>query len=106
MFYRLKEPHVFTGYKFLPFAIEAMDGEHYFDNPYFFKKDTFLRLLDCNGQNDMEADMVIRQLVKAGVIEESESRLEPLRDYQRYCQMKISADSFILTMSKNKRSCR
>ena len=51
MFYRLKEPYVFTGYKFLPFAIEAMDGEHYFDKPYFFKKDTFLRLLDCNGQS-------------------------------------------------------
>lgn len=33
MFYRLKEPYVFTGYKFLPFAIEAMDGENYFDKP-------------------------------------------------------------------------
>ena len=84
MFYRLKEPYVFTGYKFLPFAIEAMDGEHYFDKPYFFKKNTFLRLLDCNGQNDMEADKVIRELVKIGVIEESETRLEPLRDYQKY----------------------
>ena len=84
MFYRLKEPYVFTGYKFLPFAIEAMDGEHYFDKPYFFKKNTFLRLLDCNGQNDMEADKAIKELVKIGVIEESETRLEPLRDYQKY----------------------
>ena len=56
MYYRLKEPYAFRGWKKRPHAIWAEHGEKRFDNPYFFLKDDFLDLLYCNGTEDVDTE--------------------------------------------------
>ena len=54
MYYRLKEPWAFRGWKKLPWAIRAEYGEHRHDAPMFLKKEPFLELMYCNGVEPVE----------------------------------------------------
>lgn len=91
MYYRLKEPWAFRGWKKLPFAIRAMDGEKKHDDPFLMEKAPFLDLLCCNGEEDVDPSAfsgkgrkILRELTEHGVIEQSETPLPPLSPYQRY----------------------
>jgi len=50
MYYRLKEPWTFCGWKKTPHALRALFGKHKHDNPLFMEKEVFLELLSCNGE--------------------------------------------------------
>lgn len=54
MYYRLKEPWAFRGWKKLPFAICAMAGEKKHEEPFLMEKEPFLELLCCNGEEDVD----------------------------------------------------
>ena len=53
MYYRLKEPYAFRGWKKLPYAICAMTGPKLFERPFFTNKEVFLDLLYFNGQEEV-----------------------------------------------------
>ena len=91
MYYRLKEPWTFSGWKKIPYAICAAAGEHKHDMPLFFGKSEFLDLLYCNGEEDVPPEQlseparkVIEELTEKGIIEQSEQKLPPLSPWQRY----------------------
>ena len=91
MYYRLKEPWAFRGWKLLPFALRAGYGEHKHDEPLFFKRDEFLALLSCNGEEDVDLSSlgeqerkVIEQLTHEGLIESSEELMTPLEPWQHH----------------------
>lgn len=91
MYYRLKEPWSFRGWKKLPYAVSAMYGQHKHDQPFFFDGKTFVELLYCNGEENVNPDdlgertrLVIRDFVERGMMEESETPLSPLSAAQRY----------------------
>ena len=91
MYYRLKEPWAFRGWKKLPWAIRAEYGEHKHEPPLFLKKDPFLELLYCNGTENVElsgfseeGQGYIRSMLEKGVLEQSETPMRPLEPWQRY----------------------
>lgn len=91
MYYRLKEPWAFRGWKKLPYAVRALYGEHKHDMPIFLDGKTFVELLYCNGEENVNTEdlrertrQVIREFISKGMMEESESPLPPLSGAQRY----------------------
>jgi len=91
MYYRLKEPWAFRGWKKLPFAIRAMAGEKKHDGPIMLKKEPFLELLCCNGEEDVDISTfsekgrkIIQEMTKAGLMDQSPEPLPPLASFQRY----------------------
>ena len=91
MYFRLKEPWAFRGWSELPFAIRAERGDKKFDKPYFFKKEPFMDLLFCNGEEDVNQTSLseegwqhIRKLIELDIVEESPDPLPPLARWQRY----------------------
>ena len=54
MYYRLKAPWAFRGWTKLPFAIQAQYGKDKHKRPYFLQKDSFLELLHCNGEDEVD----------------------------------------------------
>jgi len=91
MYYRLKEPWAFRGWKKLPFAICAMAGEKKHEEPFLMEKAPFLELLCCNGEEDVDistfsetGQKIIGEMTEHGIIEQSDSPMQPLSSYQRY----------------------
>lgn len=91
MYYRLKEPWTFCGWKKTPHALRAIFGKHKHDNPFFMEKEVFLELLSCNGEEDIDVSKlsektrkVIEELSANEIIEKSEEKMEPLQPWQRY----------------------
>ena len=91
MYYRLKEPYSFKGWKKLPFAIRQEYGPHMVDRPYFFRKSEYRDLMYCNGVEDVDisemselGQEIINDMIEDGMIEKSETPMEPLKPYQRY----------------------
>ena len=91
MYYRLKEPWAFRGWKKVPFAICAMAGEKKHDDPFLMDKAPFLDLLCCNGEEDIDisafseiSQKIFSEMTEHGIIEQSETPLPPLSSYQRY----------------------
>ncbi len=91
MYYRLKEPWTFRGWKGLPYAIRAEYGEHKHEKPVFFTKPEFMALLYCNGEEELDLASLeekprctIEKLISENSIEESDTPLEPLKPWQRY----------------------
>lgn len=54
MYYRLKEPYAFRGWKRLPYAICAMTGPKLFEKPFFTNREVFLDMLYFNGQEEVD----------------------------------------------------
>ena len=91
MYFRLKEPWAFRGWKKLPYALRAEYGKHEFDDPAFLTKDIFMDLLHCNGEEDIDLSSFsergrqsVEDLLKQGYMEQSETPMEPLQGWQRY----------------------
>ena len=91
MYYRLKEPWAFRGWKKIPFGICAMSGKMKHNHPLLMKKEPFLELLSCNGEEDIdistfsdEGRKIITEMLKQDILEKSEKPLPPLSSYQRY----------------------
>ena len=91
MYYRLKEPWAFRGWKKTPHAICALEGERRHDKPVFIDREIFLDLLYCNGEEDVNLSgfpektrKAIREMLSGGVLEESAEKMKPLRPWQRY----------------------
>ena len=91
MYYRLKEPWAFCGWKGMPYAIRAMDGTHKHDPPKFLDREAFLALLYCNGEEELVLSelperirRMITQMLEEDVLEQSDHRLTPLQSWQRY----------------------
>ena len=89
MYYRLKSPWSFRGWKKLPYAIVRKDGPD--DDPVFYDQETFLDLLSFNGrENVAEGDLspggreAVRRLMEDGKLEASGEPLAPLEKEQRY----------------------
>ena len=91
MYYRLKEPWAFRGWKKLPFAVCAMAGEKKHEEPFLMEKEPFLELLCCNGEEDVDISAfsekgktIIKEMTKHGIMEQSEGPMQPLSSFQRY----------------------
>ena len=91
MYYRLKEPWTFRGWKLTPYAVQAMYGKGRHTRPYFFNKGVFLELLNCNGEEDValselsrETQQIIREFLAHEIMEESEQPMPPMQPWQRY----------------------
>ncbi len=91
VYYRLDDQYAFRGWKYLPYAITAISGEHYFERPTFFNREQFMTLLSCNGEeciceeelNDSLKKM-LEQLTEEGVLHSSGDPMDSLRSIQRY----------------------
>ena len=91
MYYRLKEPWAFCGWKKTPHAIRAIYGPHKHDKPLFIDKKVFLELLYLNGVEDVslsdfskEAQKSIAELEAQDMLESSDVKMPPLSPWQRY----------------------
>ncbi|MBP3205333.1 MAG: radical SAM protein [Lachnospiraceae bacterium] len=91
MYYRLKEPWAFRGWKRTPYAIQAMYGKDRHKRPHFFNKDVFLELLDCNGEEVVElsglsekTQHIVKEFLEHDIMEQSEMPMTPLQSWQRY----------------------
>lgn len=91
MYYRLKEPWSFCGWKELPYALRAEYGEQQHKRPRFLAKDVFLDLLYCNGQEEVDpsdlcedARKAIEEMLEHDMMEASEEPLPALAPWQRY----------------------
>ena len=91
MYYRLKEPWAFRGWKKLPFAIQAMEGEYRHEKPFLMEKTPFLDLLCCNGEEDVDVSsfseagrVVLKEMQDADMIESSSEPMRRLSGFQRY----------------------
>lgn len=91
MYYRLKEPYAFRGWRMLPYAIRAEKGVGMFELPQFYDKETFMDMLYFNGQEDIDAEKLsaktrrlIEDMCSRGMLEASETKTEPLQPWQRY----------------------
>ena len=88
MYYRLKEPWAFRGWKKLPFAVCAMAGEKKHEEPFLMEKEPFLELLCCNGEEDVDISAfsekgktIIKEMTKHGIMEQSEGPMQPLSSF-------------------------
>ena len=91
MYYRLKEPYSFRGWKKRPFAVRAEYGPNKYDKPFFLRKKDFLDILYCNGVEEVDEDELSESSAQAfkefeyhGIIEKSDKPMEPLKPWQRY----------------------
>lgn len=91
MYYRLKEPYAFRGWKKLPYAIRAEQGEEMQLMPSFFGREDFHYLLYLNGEEHVDSESlpesaraIIDKLIEKGMAEVSETPLPPLEPWQRY----------------------
>ena len=91
MYYRLKEPWAFRGWKKLPFAIQAQYGKDKHKRPHFLQKEQFIELLYCNGVEDVNPEefsevgrQILQELLANDILEKSETPLPPLEKWQRY----------------------
>ena len=91
MYYRLKEPWSFRGWKRTPYAIRAEYGEKMTARPWFFDRETFMELLYCNGEEDIDiaslsekGQKVFGELLGHGILERSAEPLPPLESPRRY----------------------
>ena len=91
MYYRLKEPWTFRGWQKRPFAIQAQDGPKKHELPYFYRKEVFLELLYCNGEEKVdisdftaETRQIIREFLSHDMMEQSDEPMKPLEPWQRY----------------------
>lgn len=91
MYYRLKPPYAFRGWRKLPFAIRAEYGEHAADRAHFFEKPLFMELLYLNGVDDVDPAVMsegfrrtVAELADRGLVEASAELLGPLEPWQRY----------------------
>ena len=91
MYYRLKEPLAFRGWKKTPYALQAQWGPMKHKRPIFVDKDTFMDLLGCNGEEDIDPDRIsrggqqaIRELLSQGLMESSAAPMKPLEVWQHY----------------------
>ena len=91
MYYRLKEPYAFRGWKKLPYAICAMAGPKLFERPFFTNKEIFLDMLYFNGQEEVDPathsetlQKIIHELTTSDMLEVSEEPMKPLQPWQRY----------------------
>ena len=91
MYYKLKPPYSFRGWRKLPYAIRAEYGEHASERARFFQKDLFLELLRLNGVEDVDPaamsegfQKTLGELLEHGLAEGSEEPLGPLEPWQRY----------------------
>ncbi|MBR3316473.1 MAG: radical SAM protein [Atopobiaceae bacterium] len=91
MYYRLKEPWSFRGWKGTPYAFRAEFGKHKHDRPMFIAKEPFLDLLYCNGEEDVDieslnpiAQKIIGEMMENDYMEESAEPMKPLQPWQRY----------------------
>ena len=91
MYYRLKAPWAFRGWKKLPYALQAQFGEFRHQRPEFLPKEQFLELLYLNGVEDVNlqefsvmGQNIVKEMVAHGVVEQSETPLPPLESWQRY----------------------
>ena len=91
MYYRLKPPYAFRGWKKLPFAIQAQYGPQKHVLPLFMEKAPFLDLLSCSGEEDVDLNafsekgrQTLEKLADDGIIEQSPSPLPPLESWQHY----------------------
>lgn len=91
MYYRLKEPWSFRGWKKLPYALRAEYGSKKHDRPFFFAKDIFMTLLYFNGEEDVDSasfsemeKQIVTELLENDILEKSETVMKPLQPWQRY----------------------
>ena len=91
MYYRLKEPWAFRGWKKTPYAVAAQGGPDKHRRPYFFQKEVFLELLYCNGEEDVdisgftpETQQIVKEFLTHDILEQSEQTMKPLEPWQRY----------------------
>ncbi len=91
MYYRLKEPWTFRGFKKLPYALRREYGEKKHEKPLFIEKEVFIMLLDCDGQTDIDLDKsskkmkeIFEEFLEQGILEASSSPLPALQSWQRY----------------------
>ena len=91
MYYLLKEPWAFRGFKKLPYTLRCEYGEHKHDKPLFLEKEVFMNLLDCNGQKAIDESLFtakIRQafeeFVEQGILLRSDRPLTALQSWQHY----------------------
>ena len=91
MYYRLKEPWAFRGWKKTPYAIQAMYGKDKHRKPYFFEKETFLELLNCNGQEKVNLEtftaktrQILKEFLAHDIMEQSEDPMASMQSWQRY----------------------
>ena len=84
MYYRLKEPWAFRGWKKLPFAVRAMAGEKKHGKPFLMEKEPFLELLCCNGEENVDiatfsekGRKIIEEMLAHDILEQSETPLPP-----------------------------
>ena len=91
MYYKLKAPYSFRGWRKLPYAIRAEYGAHMYDRPRFFKKDLFMELLYLNGTEEVDPRAMsdkfrsmVGEMVESGMVESSEEPMTPLEPWQRY----------------------
>ena len=91
MYYLLKEPWTFRGFKGLPYALRCEYGEHKHDKPLFLEKEVFMSLLDCNGETDIDESLfsdktrkAFEEFVEQDILQLSDSPSPPLQSWQRY----------------------
>lgn len=91
MYYRLREPWAFRGWKKLPYALRCQYGEMKHEKPLFVEKEVFMILLDCDGKTDLQIDsfsektkQAFTEFIQQGILEQSDTILPPLQDWQRY----------------------
>ena len=85
MYYKLKAPWAFRGWKKLPYAIQAQYGKDRHERPHFLKKEPFMDLLYCNGVENVnleefceEGRHIVQELLVHDMMEHSETPLPPL----------------------------
>lgn len=91
MYYRLKEPWAFRGWKKTPHAVQALDGPHRHDTPILIEREVFLDLLYCNGEEEVDPSAfsektrkILAEFTEQGMLEQSEEKMDPLKPWQRY----------------------
>ena len=91
MYYKLKEPYAFRGWKKLPHAIRAEHGDRVLMPPSFFRYEDYQYLLSMNGVENVDleslpdsARAIIDQMIEKGAVETSETPLPPIEPWQRY----------------------
>ncbi|MBR4501424.1 MAG: radical SAM protein [Clostridia bacterium] len=91
MYYRLKAPWAFRGWKKLPYAIRAQFGKDKHERPHFLTKEPFMDLLYCNSVENVNPEefceqgrQIVQELLTHDIMEQSETPLPPLESWQRY----------------------
>ena len=91
MYYQLKKPWAFRGWKLTPYAVQAQYGKDKYKRPFFFEKKVFLELLNCNGEENVdlaafspEGQKVVKEFLAHDMMEQSEQPMGAMDSWQRY----------------------